>query len=818
MVGAGGRMGQEVCRAVAGATDMELVAAVDPAHEGAEACGRTIVGEVNALGDLGTEVVVDFTVAAAARHNLVHYAQRGIHAVVGTTGLSEADLATAAREFEAEGANAVVAPNFAIGAVLLMHFCRLAAPHMDGVEVIELHHDAKRDAPSGTALHTAEGIAAARAAAGSGPFAADPTTEVVLEAARGAEGPGGVRVHSVRLPGLVAHEEVIFGASGQSLSIRHDSYDRRSFMPGVLLAVRAVPRRRRPDRRARAAARAVNPEVRERLLQATYDCVARWGINKTTVEDAASEAGVSRATVYRYFPGGRDELMSAVVGWEFARFFRRLYEEVHDAETLEEVMERGLLFARRAVRRPRSAPADPGDRTRGALPPPDRRVDAGPHPDRRLPHAVPGASRDGARTRPRTRRRSSSRAWCSPTSPRPAGGTSRTPARWRSWCARSSWPASGDGRAVRGGRPPEPAPPVPACARHPDRRAAVRCARCDRPICTECMVHAPVGWQCPDCTATGARRSRRVPAFTHTGPNRTGVVGSTNPTPVVLSIVAVNVVVFLLERFGDNTSFIDRYAMHPDLVHRQGQYYRAVTAMFLHANFLHILFNMIALLIVGPAVEVLLGKARFLALYLIAGLGGSVASYLLGPHLDYGLGASGAIMGVMGAYVVVGLRRHLPVAPVVGAPGVELRHRLQRRHRLAGPPGRLRHRLPARPALRLRRRPARPRPGAGADRRGECGRRRVAGPAHHVRLTGPCQLGVNDVVVGRARDGVIRATVGIDGRRRWPAAVAGRDGRPRWLTVRQKSPYCFISGCFRDNRRAGQAGREGSGRPPSGRR
>ncbi len=179
------------------------------------------------------------------------------------------------------------------------------------------------------------------------------------------------------------------------------------------------------------------------------------------------------------------------------------------------------------------------------------------------------------------------------------------------------------------------------------------------------MVHAPVGWQCPDCTATGARRSRQVPAFTHTGPNRTGVVGSTNPTPVVLSIVAVNVVVFLLERFGDNTSFIDRYAMQPDLVHRQGQYYRAVTAMFLHANFLHILFNMIALLIVGPAVEVLLGKARFLALYLIAGLGGSVASYLLGPHLDYGLGASGAIMGVMGAYVVVGLRRHLPVAPVV---------------------------------------------------------------------------------------------------------------------------------------------------------
>jgi membrane associated rhomboid family serine protease len=194
----------------------------------------------------------------------------------------------------------------------------------------------------------------------------------------------------------------------------------------------------------------------------------------------------------------------------------------------------------------------------------------------------------------------------------------------------------------------------------------VRCARCDRPVCTECMVHAPVGWQCPDCTQAGAKRSRQVPAFTHTSRNRTGVVGSTNPTPVVLGIVAVNVVFFVLERFGNNVSFIFRYALRPDLIHQQGQYYRAVTAMFLHANFLHILFNMIALLIVGPAVEVLLGKARFLALYLIAGLGGSVGSYLLGPPHEVGLGASGAIMGVMGAYVVIGLRRHLPVAPVVG--------------------------------------------------------------------------------------------------------------------------------------------------------
>jgi membrane associated rhomboid family serine protease len=180
------------------------------------------------------------------------------------------------------------------------------------------------------------------------------------------------------------------------------------------------------------------------------------------------------------------------------------------------------------------------------------------------------------------------------------------------------------------------------------------------------MVPARVGWQCPECTREGARRSRQVPAFTRTGPGRTGVVGSTNPTPLVLTIVAVNVVVFVLERFGTDTAVVDRYALWPAAVHRHHQYYRAVTAMFLHANFQHIFFNMLALLIVGPAVEVLLGRARFLALYLIAGLGGSVGSYLLSPANVAGIGASGAIMGVIGAYVVLGLRRHLPIAPVVG--------------------------------------------------------------------------------------------------------------------------------------------------------
>lgn len=240
VVGAGGRMGQEVSRAVHGAPDLELVAAIDPAHVGEDAAGRTILGEVKALADLGAEVVVDFTIAEAVRHNVTQYAEQRVHAVIGTSGLGDADLDRIRSAFEGSGRNVVVAANFAIGAVLLMHCAQVIAPHMDGVEVIELHHDAKRDAPSGTAVRTAELIAEARRAAGCGPLGPDPTTDFVLAGARGAEAPGGVRVHSVRLPGLVAHEEVIFGAAGQSLSLRHDSYDRISFMAGVLLAVRSV--------------------------------------------------------------------------------------------------------------------------------------------------------------------------------------------------------------------------------------------------------------------------------------------------------------------------------------------------------------------------------------------------------------------------------------------------------------------------------------------------------------------------------------------------------------------------------------------------
>ena len=242
VVGAGGRMGQEVCRAVSDAPDMELVAAVDPAHVGADASGRTIVGEVNALSDLGAEVVVDFTDRRGGAPQRCRTTRtRASTPSSGRAGSPTPTWPTWRKQFEGSGANADRRGQLRHrrGAAA----CTSAAsprPTWTGVEVIELHHDAKRDAPSGTAMHTAAAIAAARRAAGSGPLPPDPTTELVLPGARGAEGPGGVHVHSVRLPGLVAHEEVIFGAAGQSLSIRHDSYDRRSFMPGVLLAVRVV--------------------------------------------------------------------------------------------------------------------------------------------------------------------------------------------------------------------------------------------------------------------------------------------------------------------------------------------------------------------------------------------------------------------------------------------------------------------------------------------------------------------------------------------------------------------------------------------------
>ena len=238
--GAGGRMGSTVCRAVAADPDLELVGAIDPHHAGLDV--RTVAGvdsdvvvgaDVGSLEEAGVEVAVDFTEASAARANLRWCAGAGVHAVVGTTGLGDGDLTELRSLFTSS--NCVVAPNFAIGAVLMMRFSELAAPWFETVEIIELHHDLKVDAPSGTAVATATRIAAA-----SGEWADDPTTDTVLEGARGGTGPAGIPIHAVRLRGLVAHQEVLFGTTGQTLSIRHDTTDRTSFMPGVLLAVKAV--------------------------------------------------------------------------------------------------------------------------------------------------------------------------------------------------------------------------------------------------------------------------------------------------------------------------------------------------------------------------------------------------------------------------------------------------------------------------------------------------------------------------------------------------------------------------------------------------
>ncbi len=240
--GAGGRMGSTVCRAVLDDPELELVAAVDPEHAGIDldqlgihGTGLHVGAKPGALADAGAEVAVDFTVLEAARDNLFWCADNAVHAVVGTTGFTSDDIAQLRTRFTDGSAHAVIAPNFAIGAVLMMRFAEMAAPYFETAEVIELHHDQKLDAPSGTAMLTAERMAAA-----SDQWSADPTTKLTAAGARGAEGAPGIRVHSLRLKGLVAHQEVLLGTTGQSLTIRHDSYDRTSFMPGVLLAIRAV--------------------------------------------------------------------------------------------------------------------------------------------------------------------------------------------------------------------------------------------------------------------------------------------------------------------------------------------------------------------------------------------------------------------------------------------------------------------------------------------------------------------------------------------------------------------------------------------------
>jgi 4-hydroxy-tetrahydrodipicolinate reductase len=226
VIGAAGRMGSAACRAVDGADDLQLVARVGSGDP------------LQSLVDGRAQVAVDLTRPDVVMDDVRFCVEHGVHVVVGTSGIDEDRLATIRGWLEdAPGVGVVVAPNFAVGAVLMMRFAAQAARFFESTEIVELHHPDKADAPSGTARRTAELVAAARAAAG---LAAQPdATSTGLDGARGAD-VAGVPVHSVRARGLVAHQEVLLGTAGETLTIRHDSYDRASFMPGVLLAVRQV--------------------------------------------------------------------------------------------------------------------------------------------------------------------------------------------------------------------------------------------------------------------------------------------------------------------------------------------------------------------------------------------------------------------------------------------------------------------------------------------------------------------------------------------------------------------------------------------------
>ena len=226
VLGARGRMGAEVVKAVTDATDLELVAALD------------LGDSLDTLKSAGAQVVVDFTTPDSVMANLEFLANNGIHAVVGTTGFDAARIATLEKLIAANpSVGILIAPNFAIGAVLMMEFAARAAKYFESAEIIELHHPNKVDAPSGTAARTAELMTKARK--DSGLSAMPDATTTSLDGARGAT-VGEIPVHSVRLRGLIAHQEVLLGGLGETLTIRHDSLDRAGFMPGVLLGVRSI--------------------------------------------------------------------------------------------------------------------------------------------------------------------------------------------------------------------------------------------------------------------------------------------------------------------------------------------------------------------------------------------------------------------------------------------------------------------------------------------------------------------------------------------------------------------------------------------------
>lgn len=225
VLGARGRMGSEVVKAVSDASDLELVAALD------------LGDSLDALTANGAQVVVDFTTPDSVMANLEFLIANNINAVIGTTGFDDARIAKIKGLLASSKSGVLIAPNFAIGAVLMMEFATKAAKYFESAEIIELHHPDKVDAPSGTAARTAELMAKSRKEAGLAPM--PDATSTSLDGARGAT-VGDIPVHSVRLRGLVAHQEVLLGGIGETLTIRHDSIDRVGFMPGVLLGVRQV--------------------------------------------------------------------------------------------------------------------------------------------------------------------------------------------------------------------------------------------------------------------------------------------------------------------------------------------------------------------------------------------------------------------------------------------------------------------------------------------------------------------------------------------------------------------------------------------------
>ena len=234
VLGAAGRMGQSVCSAVMQAESLELVAVVDLVSDESEEMleGIPITQEISDFFRAEVDVVVDFTIAEASKNNLPLLAEEGIDVVVGTSGLSDQDVLAFGEKFNES--SCLIVPNFAIGAVLMMHFAAIASPWFNTAEIIEYHHNQKIDSPSGTAIATAERMSEA-----SNQWDDDPTVNERVAGARGAK-LGGIPIHAVRMKGMVAHQEVIMGSAGQTLTIRHDSPDRESFMPGVILAVQGV--------------------------------------------------------------------------------------------------------------------------------------------------------------------------------------------------------------------------------------------------------------------------------------------------------------------------------------------------------------------------------------------------------------------------------------------------------------------------------------------------------------------------------------------------------------------------------------------------